>query len=356
MLRTVLLGVVGLVAVAAAYLLLWPTGLEPVAWTPKPNPGTSGVYAANERLTAATLHDLSGGHGPEDVTVGPDGLIYTGLHDGWVVRLLEDGTVDRVADTGGRPLGMQFDANGLLIVADAKKGLISIDPYTSEMTVLAATHDGEPMLFVDDLDIAADGTIWFSDASTRFPIEQNQMDFWEGQPTGRLMSYNPYTELVTLHLDGLRFANGVALGPGDAYVLVNETMGHRVTRLWLTGDKAGTSDTFIDGLPGYPDNISFNGRDRFWIALVTARNDFTDGLWENTFQRTVLVRLQNLIGAQDLIEPYGWTIGTDLQGQVTDNLQDPTGKIYAVTSTNEIDGTLYVGSLVMPALMTLPAP
>ncbi len=356
MLRNVLIGIVGLVAVLAAYLLLWPVGIEPQAWTPKANPGKTGPYAANEALSKATLHDLEGGHGPEDVTVGPDGLIYTGLEDGHVVRLLEDGTVDRVVNTGGRPLGMQFDENGQLIVADGKKGILSIDPYTGEIIVLAATYDGEPMLFVDDLDIAQDGTIWFSDASTRFPIEQNQMDFWEGKPTGRLFSYNPFTEVVTLHLDGLRFANGVAVGPNDEYVLVNETMGHRVRRLWLKGDMAGQDDMFAEGLPGYPDNLSFNGKDTFWIALVTPRNDQTDGLWEDTFTRKVIVRAQNLFGAFDLIEPFGWTIGMDVNGQVVNNLQDPSGHVYTVTSVNEIDGTLYLGSLVMPALATLPAP
>lgn len=356
MLRYVLIGIMGLIVVLAAYLLLWPAGIEPVAWTPKANPGKSGAYAANQKLAKATLYDLEGGHGPEDVTVGPDGLIYTGLEDGHVVRLLEDGTVDRVVNTGGRPLGLQFDANGQLIVADAKKGLLSIDPYTSEIIVLAATYEGEPMLFVDDLDIGQDGTIWFSDASTRFPIEENQMDFWEGKPTGRLMSYNPFTEVVSLHLDGLRFANGVALGPNDDYVLVNETMGHRVRRLWLKGEKAGQDDMFVDGLPGYPDNLSFNGEDKFWIALVMARDDGTDSLWEDTFTRKVMIRAQNLLGAFNLITPYGWTIGVDVNGEVVNNLQDGSGHVYTVTSVNEIDGTLYVGSLVMPALATLPAP
>lgn len=356
MLRTILVGLLVVVAALAAYLLLWPIAIEPVAWTPKENPGKTGPYAANNDLAAATLYDLNGGHGPEDVTVGPDGLIYTGLEDGHVVRLLEDGTVDRVVNTGGRPLGLQFDANDQLIIADGKKGLISVDPYTAEITVLADQFDGAPMLFVDDLDIAQDGSIWFSDASTRYPIEQNQMDFWEGLPTGRLMSYNPFTEVVTLHLDGLRFANGVALGPDDAYVLVNETMGHRVRRLWLTGPKAGTNDMFIEGLPGYPDNLSFNGRDTFWIALVTPRNDTTDGLWENTFQRKVIIRLQNLIGAQNLIDPFGWAVAVNTEGQVVNNLQDSTGKLYTITSVNEIEGTLYVGSLVMPALATLPTP
>ena len=44
-------------------------------------------------------------------------------------------------------------------------------------------------------------------------------------------------------LDRLMFANGVALGPGDEYVLVNETLAARITRYWVRGPKAGQSDT-----------------------------------------------------------------------------------------------------------------
>ena len=350
------LGFAGLVLLIAAYLLFWPIGFEPVVWTPKPNPGKTGVFAQNDRLAAATLHDLQGGHGPEDITVGPDGLIYTGLDDGYVVRLLQDDTVDRVVNTGGRPLGMQFDANDQLIVADSEKGLLSIDPYTGEITVLAASYDGKPMMFVDDLDIAEDGTIWFSDASMRYPREQFMMDFFDGKPTGRLFSYNPFTQVVTLHLEGLRFANGVAIGPKDSYVLVNETMGHRIRRLWLKGDRAGQDDMFVDGLPGYPDNLSFNGADKFWVALASPRTEETDGLWEAPFTRKVIVRAQNIFGDFDVIEPYGWVISVGTDGQVIDNLQDSSGAFHTVTSVNEIDGTLHVGSLVMPVLATLPAP
>ena len=92
-----------------------------------------------------------------------------------------------------------------------------------EIEVLTDSVDGEKMLFVDDLDIAADGTIWFSDASTRHGYAHSMYDFLEGRPTGRLLSYDPASGETRVRLDKLFFANGVALGPDDEYVLVNET-------------------------------------------------------------------------------------------------------------------------------------
>ena len=57
-------------------------------------------------------------------------------------------------------------------------------------------------------------------------------------------------------LDGLAFANGVALAADESYVAVAETGARTVVRWWLTGPKAGTRDLLVGDLPGYPDNIA----------------------------------------------------------------------------------------------------
>ena len=161
-----------------------------------------------------------------------------------MVRMLTDGSaVETFVQTGGRPLGMKFDAGGNLIVADAFRGLLSVSPERN-VTVLADNVNGERMLFPNDIAIAADGIVWFSDASRRFDQHHWMLDFLEGRPTGRLLRYDPRTGRVEVVLDHLMFANGVALGPGDQYVLVNETLAARITRYWLKGPRAGQS-TFL---------------------------------------------------------------------------------------------------------------
>ena len=82
------------------------------------------------------------------------------------------------------------------------------------------------------------------------------MNLVHGSPTGRLLVYDPATKKVTCLLESLFFANGVALAPNDEFVLVCESYGARVLRLWLKGPREGTSDTFVDRLPGFPDGIS----------------------------------------------------------------------------------------------------
>lgn len=334
----------------------WRSPIDPVAWQPDPNPGLSGPFTANALLDDASLLRPHKGIGPEDVLPANDGWVYTGYADGRIVRFRGPGaaaSAEIFANTGGRPLGLAHDAGGNLIVADAAKGLLSISP-DGRMRVLVDSYQGVKMRFVDDLDIASDGTIWFSDASQKFGIHENIYNFFEPSFTGRLFSYDPANDETRLHIDGLFFANGVALGPDEAYVLVNETGMSRIHRLWLKGEKRGERDIFVDQLPGLPDNISFNGGDKFWLALVNLRPEILDKLADKPLLRKLLAALPASALMPD--GHYGMAIALDTDGNVVRNLQSADGRVYAITSVNEYNGSLYFGSLVMDALARMEIP
>ena len=142
---------VSLAVVDAVFLALFPAPVDPVAWEPAPDPGLSDDFAPNDRLAAVELLLQGVAEGPEDVYCGPGGEFYTGLRDGRILLFAADGEYSELANTGGRPLGMQLDARGQLIVADAMRGLLSVSPE-GDIEVLADSVGGEKMLFVDDLD------------------------------------------------------------------------------------------------------------------------------------------------------------------------------------------------------------
>ncbi len=352
--------IIVLFVLLSLYLLLWPVPIEPVAWTPPEAPGLSGPYAENNLLAGAKLYPLTGSHGPEDTAIGPDGLVYTGLADGSIVRFSPDNgsTMETIINTSGRPLGLEFDDDRLYI-ADAFMGLLYIDNATAEtghqVTVAADEFEGEKMIFVDDLAIAADGTVWFSDASTRFDLHNNITDYFESLPTGRLFAWNPESGETSLHVDGLGFANGVTLGPDEAYLLVNETMRYRITRYWLTSDKAGQTDIFIDNLPGFPDNLSYNGEGLFWVALIYPRDQQVDSILPSPFLRKVILRLPEALRVSEP-DPMGLVIALDHNANVIHNLQDHSGHCHTITSVKEVDGYLWLGSLHEPHVARLPVP
>jgi hypothetical protein len=108
-------------------------------------------------------------------------------------------------------------------------------------------------------------------------------------------------------------------------------------------------------LPGFPDGVSSNGRGTFWLALVSPRKpDVDDILLPNPFLRKIVVRLPEAL--LPAAENYGFVLGLDMEGRVVHNLQDPSASYAQITSVQEHEETLYLGSLVEDAIGRLPAP
>jgi sugar lactone lactonase YvrE len=349
MLRRILPGLIILVTAVAAYLLLWPVGIDPAPWNPPAAPALAGAYAPNTRLAGVERLGEGAGKGPETIAIDAQGNIYGGTADGRIVRLKPDGSgAATFANTGGRPLGLDFDARGNLIVADAYKGLLAVAP-DGMITVLATGHGGVPFRLTDDVDIGRDGTIYFTDASSRFSVEHSVVDLLEHRGNGRLLAYDPTTRTTRLLLDQLYFANGVAISPDQSFLLVNETGKYRVRRLWLTGPRAGRAETFIDNLPGFPDGISSNGEGTYWLALIAPRSPDLDAMLPNPFVRKIVARLPESLRPQ--AKCHAFVLGLDADAKVVHNLQDPACSRYgAITAVTEHGGQLYLGSLEEPAI------
>jgi sugar lactone lactonase YvrE len=337
------------------YLLTWPVPIEPVSWTAPADPGYAGPFAVNERLAGVEMLPIDEARGPEDVAIDAEGRIYGSTREGWIVRLDADGSNPvRWAETRGRPLGIDFDGEGNLVVADAFRGLLSIAPDAS-VRLLADEADGRPIRYADDVDVAADGTIYFSDATGRFAAvewsdtyDASLLDLMEHGRTGRLLAYDPATGRATTLLDGLSFANGVAVSPDQSFVLVNETGEYRVVRYWLSGPRSGSSEPLIGELPGFPDNVSAGLDGRFWVALVAPRNAVLDATSGRPWLRKVVQRLPAFL--RPAAASYGHVIAVDRGGNVVEDLQDPAGTYPLVTGVTETEDHLYLGSLVAPGI------
>jgi len=347
-----MIGIAAAVGALAAYLLLWPVPISPARWTPPVAPPLAGPYEPNGAL--AGVERLHVGPGPESVAVSEDGTVTCGLEDGSIVRRSPGGTAaETIVDTGGRPLGMALDASGELIVCDLYGRLISVSK-TGAIRELVTDVDGVPLGLVNDLDIGPDGTVYLSESSTE--TTDTLLDLLEHRPHGRLLAYHPDTRDVEVLLDGLYYANGVAVSPDGSFVLVVETTEYRVRRLWLTGARQGKDEAFIEDLPGFPDGISCDDAGAFWLALMNPRNGFIDWAAERPWIRKVAARLP--LGWFSGAAPrYGFVLGLDEDGNVLHNLQDPSGDRYAgISSVVHQNGTLYLGSLLEDAVGSLPLP
>lgn len=342
MIKRALLLVLLLLGLSLAYLALAPAAIDPVAWEPGPVPAMSGPLAPNARLSAAELIGQGLLDGPEDVETDAQGRIYAGTNAGTIMRV-EGNQVVRFADTGGRPLGLDFAPDGALIVADAVKGLLSIDA-AGQVSLLTDSAEGGRFGFTDDVAVASDGTIYFSDASTKFGFGDHMLDLLEGRAHGRLLQYDPRSKATTVLLNDLYFANGVALAGDESFIVVSETYRFRLTRYWLRGPKAGSSELFAADLPGFPDGVAQSGRGTFWVAMFTVRNSAGDFLAPRPLLKKMVANLPRLLWPRP--EPYGLVIEIDEAGQVLRSLHDPSGAyVEQVTSAHEQGGKLYLGHL-----------
>lgn len=354
--KRLVMGLVLVLLALVAYLALWPVPIEPVAWQAPVAPPLEGQYAVNDALAKVERLGEGAGLGPEDVDVDAQGRIYGGYDDGRILRFDAQGKLlDTFANTGGRPLGLDFAANGMLIVADAKKGLLAIRP-DGGLRVLSTEANGLPYKFTDDVDVGADGMIYFSDASSKFGYGQHMEDVLEHGGHGRLLRYDPLADETTVLLDGLNFANGVAVSEDADFVLVNDMGSYRILRYWLKGPQAGQHDVFFDNLPGIPDGISAGEDGLFWVALYSPRVADLDRMSDKPWMRKLALRLPASL-AQPKPVLHAFVLGLDSEGKVIHNLQDAGVNAYApITSVEQAGEWLYLGSLLQPSIARVRLP
>ena len=358
----VLLVVLGVVA----YLCLWPVPAEPVAWVAPPPPGFTGPFAPNTRLTGLQRIDIGSEFGPEHMAIGPDGKLYAAMTSGALLRMDPDGANREVfAETGGRVLGFDFDRDGRLIAADAMLGLLAVAADGSVTVLADRVGPGDPIQYANSLVIAPDGTVYFTDASTRFAprdwggtYEASVLDVLEQSASGRVLAYDPATGAIRVVARGFAFANGLALSADGSSLFVSETGRYRIWKIAAgardldVGALSPEAAVLVDNLPGYPDNL-MRGRDgRIWVGLFRPRNPAADSLAGWPFMRKVLLRLPRAllpVGA-----PYGHIFAIDESGRVVEDLQDPAGAYPQTTGATETADRLYVHSLNAPAIGWLP--
>jgi len=358
-----------------AYLLAWPTPLDPFAWRPPPDPGTGtgSPFRATQSMQGVQLlaeaiirsRFLAAGSpenfGPEDIAISPrDGHIYTGIGDGSILRIdAENGDVEVFANTGGRPLGMGFDASGeRLYVADAHRGLLAVG-LDGRVTYLLETLGGEPLTFADNLDVGPDGVVWFSAPTREHTLEQVEFDVWDSRPSGRLVRYDPASGDAKVVLDNLFYANGVALAKDGSFVLVNEFLAFRIRRLWLSGPRAGAHDIFADALPGYPDNITLTPSGSFLVGLSLARIPALDAQRERPWAVKAIYRLPGFLKPPPRYP--GYLLEFDAEGRLQRMVSDEQpGRVAQVTAGAVLPSTapdeaieVVLGSLLVPAVRKL---
>ncbi|MBX9457587.1 MAG: SMP-30/gluconolactonase/LRE family protein [Rhizobium sp.] len=347
--------------------LLASTYLDPVAVETDPVRGMAGLmpHETEPRLRRADLLGAGQIDGPEDVLLDREGNLYCGTRDGHIMRLAAGDLSDvrSLAKIGGRPLGLAMDREGRIVACVAGMGLVRVtmDGAVELLTDQAdrsvfSVQDDTTIRMADDLDIAPDGTIYFTDATKRYDIGNWGLDLLEGRPNGRLLSFDPRTRRTRTVCDNLVFPNGVCLTHDGRHLLVASTWDCSILAFDLADLKAGPR-VFLGGLPGYPDNINRASDGGYWVALAGMRNPVIDLAMKHPGLRRRMTKR---------VPPTNWLFGNlniggvlkiDGGGGIVDAFWDaPDGPLYMITSMREHRGVLYLGGVTNDKIgrLTLP--
>lgn len=335
------------VYVSPAYSALAPS--------PETAADSSSPYAQNNRLREVELIGLGDVEGPEDVILDGKGNLYTGTRQGDIVRFFgpDHSRHEIFAHIGGHPLGMAFDPDGNLVTCVGGMGVYRVSPAGEVSKVTDQTNrsftsviDDSRLSLPDDLDIAHDGRIFFSEATKRYDLDSWPVDSLESRGNGRIVCYDPRSGKTRTVLSGLIFPNGICMSHDKQSFFFAETWACRVSRYWFDGPKAGQTEVVIDNLPGYPDNINRASDGSYWLALVGMRGPALDlALRMPDFRK----RMSRRVAGSNWLFPNintGCVVKFDETGGILTTLWDLGGVNHPmVTSMREHEGFLYLGGI-----------
>ncbi|XP_051974594.1 adipocyte plasma membrane-associated protein [Xyrauchen texanus] len=367
-----------LLAVAVGvYLIPSPIDPEPYIFEGPP-PALEGPLAVNTRLQRGRQLFSDQLKGPESFTADQNGNIYTGTVDGKLWRINKESLTfitqmgQNIPECGtsmdyeplcGRPHGLRLDRDGQIIVADSYLGLFKVDPWTGEKTLLHSNKegaDGIPFGFLNGLEISKNGTVFFTDSSSKWGRRHVRYEVLETNHLGRLLSYDPETGRIRTLLDSLYMPNGIAFSPDEDFLLLAETSIGRIIKFWLKGPKAGTKEIVLSNMIGYPDNIRVSDRGTFLVGITTVRfrgrlfPPFLDLIGPYPAFKRFIVKLIPLSWYNVLLPKYGLILELGPDGEVIDSLHDPSGSLTWANSDVFQQGELYyLGSTDLPFLPVL---
>lgn len=258
-----------------------------------------------------------------------------------------------VVHTGGRPLGMNFDKKGRLLVADALQGLLAIDIPTQSIEIVCNFAEGRPVWYANSVEVAKDGTIYFTDSTNIPPLQETSGQYnthhsavvalMAAETTGRVIQVNPETNKATVIKWGLSFANGIGLSSDESYLLVSDLGHNSMKKIWLKGPKNGSSETVLENLPGFPDNIHRASDGGFWVALASQRSALIDALHPYPFLKQLLLKVPMTIFPKP--PPLAQVLKLSKNLDIEYILYDDTGHIPVATDAMEYQGKLYLSAV-----------
>jgi gluconolactonase len=190
-------------------------------------------------------------------------------------RWSEDDGVVEVADPSNKGNGMTYDANGRLLVCEhVTSSLVRMDPdgTGSGREMLASHYDGKELNSPNDVIVANDGSIYFSDPwygrMPVFGVERERELGFQG-----VYRIPPGAGDLQLLVDDFEQPNGLCFSPDESLLYINDT-----PKAWIKVYDVGSDGSlsngrlFFEGVgtgeieKGIPDGMKCDEQGNIWVT------------------------------------------------------------------------------------------
>jgi gluconolactonase len=195
-----------------------------------------------------------------------DGNLYiVDIPFGRIFKISPDKKWSLVVEYGGWPNGLKIGRDGRILVADYRNGIMELDARAGRMQNVLRSRNSESFKGCNDLHIAANGDIYFTD--------QGQTGLHD--PTGRVYRLKADGRLDCLIDTGIS-PNGLVLDPQEAVLFVAMTRDNAVWRMPFMKDgsvsKVGRFCSTFG--PSGPDGMTMDKAGRLFVAHASLGHVF----------------------------------------------------------------------------------
>ncbi len=289
--------------------------------------------------------------GAEDVEVDQNGFVYSGLHDGSIVRIKPDNSELKViAKSEGPIFGVSLNKQGdKLVVADQKTGIKLLNLKDGSFENLVSEFEGAKFVSPNGVTFGAnDEVVYFSVSSKIIPMSQFHEMLLYSEGSGRIFGFNLRTKELELLASNLHFANGVEFDAKENCLYFLETSRSRLSRLELAPEKRGNVSVVLDNIFGYPDNVKMTDKGHLWVAIPALRDSFSNIVDHNSVIRRIILNLRMPLKAFLVLANMKYAGGIKVDpksGEIVDYFFGDSHKIDCISGMNEANGKLYLSSL-----------
>lgn len=175
-----------------------------------------------------------GGHPVDCFIEGPsfdkEGNLYlVDIPYGRIFRISPERKWTQIAEYDGQPNGLKFHPDGRILIADYANGLMELDPGSGRITCILPGRNGESFKGINDLNIASNGDIYFTDQGQTGLQDQS----------GRVYLLKANGDLHCLLDTGIS-PNGLTLDKTELVLFIAMTRDNAIWRMPLTS-QGGTA-------------------------------------------------------------------------------------------------------------------